>query len=102
MIDPNVHEEAAKRIYDTYILPSLRKLKIDPQVELKMRMTYVLAFRRHVGDIARGAYDEGIKAVAQFVGSFDGQSRHEFMFEDMILYKFGQRKRKPRKLRRRR
>ena len=42
-------------------------------------------------------YRLGVRAAAEFVGGWDKQINHPYRFEDVILYKFNLRKRKPRK-----
>ena len=39
----------------------------------------------------------GVKCAAGFAGEWDRQINHPYRFEDVILYKFNLRKRKPRK-----
>lgn len=45
----------------------------------------------------RVMYRRGVRAAAQFAGTFDKQIQHPYRFEDVILYKFNLRRAKPRR-----
>jgi hypothetical protein len=47
----------------------------------------------------RDMFRLGVRCAAEFAGTFDGQIKHPYRFEDVILYKFNLRWLKPRRKR---